>query len=184
MPRNGAAPIRAWRMESLIQNMAVGDRTDAALAEEFGVEVQTVAAFRMRHKADIQAVVAGMADKFGHIWASRKENRIRVLVERHEQIQELIDAIREDARQATESLRALAEKTGEEYAGEVLVNGPEFRAYSRDQQKILRDIAEEMGQLMTRAQPDNSASTPRLFIRSSVSIWTRCWDFRPVRLRQ
>lgn len=59
----GAITIRAWRMESLIQDMAVGDRTDADLAEQHGVEVQTVAAFRLRHKDDISAVVQGMVDQ-------------------------------------------------------------------------------------------------------------------------
>jgi hypothetical protein len=130
----------------------------------------------MRHRDAIDAVVAGMVDQFSHIWASRKEVRIRCLVERYEEIQELIDALRKDARQATESLRALAEKTGEEYIGEVLVNGPEFRAYSRDQQKILRDIADELGQLVTRSQPDTSANRPHL-LHSILGVdLNKRWD--------
>jgi hypothetical protein len=111
----------------------------------------------MRRKADVQAVVADWSNKFDHIWATRKENRIRVLVARYEEIQDLINALYDHAQRETETLRNVDPE-----AGDVPVSGTEFRAYSRDQQRILREIADEMGQLVSRSQPDLSANKPHL----------------------
>jgi hypothetical protein len=70
--------IRAWRFQQLIRDLAVADKPDAELAEEHGVEEQTIRVFRMKHKPEIAAVVAGWSDKFDHIWSTRLENRLSV----------------------------------------------------------------------------------------------------------
>ena len=52
MPRTmGAANIKAWRMEQLINDMAEGSKSDDELAAEYNVEEQSIRFFRLRHKA-------------------------------------------------------------------------------------------------------------------------------------
>jgi hypothetical protein len=60
-------------MEQLINDLAVGDKSHAELAEEQDVEVQSIAVFRMRHKADIEAKKQEWATEYGHIWSTKKE---------------------------------------------------------------------------------------------------------------
>jgi hypothetical protein len=87
MPRvKEATNVKAWRMEELIRDLAVGEKSYAELAEEHGVEEQTIRVFRMRHKADIQAVLAGWANTYDHIWSTKLENHVRVLTERWQKI--------------------------------------------------------------------------------------------------
>ena len=61
----------------------------------------------MRHKADIEARKADWANQFDHIWATKKENRLRCMVERYQEFQSLIDALYEEARQATEAMKRI-----------------------------------------------------------------------------
>jgi hypothetical protein len=44
----------------------------------------------------------------------------------------------------------------------VPIDHDKFRSIDIQQRKILRDIADELGQLMSRSQPDTSASKPHL----------------------
>jgi hypothetical protein len=71
--------IKAWRHEQLINDLATGDKLDSELATEYDVEEQSIRVFRLRHKADIAAKKQDWAAEFGHIWSTRKENRLRVL---------------------------------------------------------------------------------------------------------
>jgi hypothetical protein len=74
MPRTmRAAGIRAWRMEQLIRDLALGEKSMAELAEIHGVEEQTVRLFKMRHKADIAAVLEDWSNKFDHVWSTKGE---------------------------------------------------------------------------------------------------------------
>jgi hypothetical protein len=80
MPRTKARPnIQAWRAEELIRDLALGDKTAAELAEIHDVAEQTVWDFKMRHKAEIAAVLGDWSNKYGHIWSTKLENRLRVL---------------------------------------------------------------------------------------------------------
>ena len=112
----------------------------------------------MRHKADIEARKADWANQFDHIWATKKENRLRCMVERYQEFQSLIDALYEEARQATEAMKRI-----DPDAADVPVNSKVFWGHHDRQQKILRDIADELGQLMSRSQADNSAAKPHLY---------------------
>jgi hypothetical protein len=159
MPRvKGTPNLRPWHLEQLIRAMAVGGQSDAELAAAYDIESQTVRHLRCRYRTDIAAVLQDWSNKVDHIWAARKEVRIRVLHERYQELQDLIDQLHEEARAATEEIRKDFPD-----APEVLVNYKVYCAYHDRQEKILRTIADELGQLPTRSQPDTSANKPHLF---------------------
>jgi hypothetical protein len=146
MPRTmRSGGVRAWRMEQLIRDLALGEKPLAELAEIHGLEEQTVRVFKMNHKPEIAAVVADWTSQFDHIWSTKKENRLRVLTQRLEEIEDLIAALYEHARRETETIRDVDPE-----ASEVPVNGPEYRAYVKEQRALIREISEETGQLPTR----------------------------------
>jgi hypothetical protein len=68
MPRTmRSAGIRAWRHEQLINDLALGEKPLAELAEIFGVAEQTVRLFSMNHKADVEAKKANWSAQYDHI---------------------------------------------------------------------------------------------------------------------
>jgi hypothetical protein len=153
MPRTmGTANIRAWRAEELISDLALNDKTHAELAEIHGVAEQTVAAFRMRHKAEIAAVLAGMVDQYSHIWSTKLGNRLRVLTQRLEEVEGQILLLHDHARRETETIRSVDPE-----ASEVLVISREYLAYVKEQRALLREIADQTGQLPTRVAVDVAA---------------------------
>jgi hypothetical protein len=110
-----------------------------------GVAEQTVAVFKMRHMAEIEAKRANWPAQFDHIWSTRKENRLRFLNERLLEYQELIEGLYEHARLETETIRSV-----DPDAGDVPVDLDKFNKIDIQQRKILREIAEESGQLWSR----------------------------------
>lgn len=146
MPRTmRAAGIRAWRHERLINDLALGERPYAELAEEHGVEVQTVRVFAMHHRADIEAKKADWASTYDHIWSTKVENRLRVLLQRVEEIEDQLELLADHAHRETELIR-----TVDPDASEVAVNGPEWRAYEKEQRALLHEIADQTGGLPAR----------------------------------
>jgi hypothetical protein len=100
----------------------------------------------MRHKAEIQAVLAGWTDQFDHIWSTKLENRLRLLTCRLEEVEDQIAALFDHARRETETIRNI-----DPDASAVPVNGSEYRAYVKEQRALAREIADQTGQLPTRA---------------------------------
>jgi hypothetical protein len=150
MPRTKEATnIKAWRMEQLIRDLALGEKSYAELAGEHGVEEQTVRVFKMNHKADIAAVLEDWSNKYDHIWSTKLENRLRVLTQRLEEIEDQMELLRDHARRETETIRNVDPE-----ASEVLVNGPEYRAYEKEQRALIREIADQTGQLPARIAVD------------------------------
>jgi cell division septum initiation protein DivIVA len=124
MPRvKEATNVKAWRMEELIRDLAVGEKSYAELAEEHGVEEQTIRVFRMRHKADIQVVLAGWANTYDHIWSTKLENHVRVLTERWQKIMGQMELLEEHAQRETETIRSVDPE-----ASEVPYNSREYLA--------------------------------------------------------
>jgi hypothetical protein len=107
----------------------------------------------MRHREEIAVVLADWSDKFSHIWLSRKEDRLRALKERFEEYQERIDELYEHARRETETIRSV-----DPGAGEVPIELDKSCKIDIQQRRILREAADELGQLMSRAQPEQSAA--------------------------
>lgn len=154
----GSTNIKSWNKTRLIKKLAdMGDTTYEDLAEEFDVPVDTIYQFNYRNKAAIRAVQEGREEQFEHLWAVNKENRLTLIIARVEELQERLDEL---VREATRQSEEMSRNFGDE-AAPVLVNGPEWRAYSREQTKLLDQIADETGQKPNR-QPPEPARGPAL----------------------
>jgi hypothetical protein len=126
--------------------MAEGRKSDLELAAEYDIAVQSVGSFRQRHKPDIQAKKQNWSAQFDHIWSTRVENRLRLLTVRLEEVEHQIRLLHDHAERETEMIRNV-----DPDASEVPVIGREFAAYTKLQKELLREIAEQSGQLQQRA---------------------------------
>jgi hypothetical protein len=161
MPRTlHSAGIRAWRYEQLINDLALGEQPHSELAERYNVEVQTVRVFAMNHRADVEARKADWANQYGHIWSTKVENRLRVLTCRLEEIEDQLALLRDHARAETEMIRNVDPE-----AAEVLVNDRVYLKYVAEQRSLLREIADQTGQLPTRLAVDPTST------RGSLTDW-------------
>ena len=79
----------------------------------------------------------------------KKENGLRVLTRRLEEIEDQLDLLKEHARRETETIRSVDPE-----ASEVSVNGPEYRAYEKEQRALIREIWDATGQLPSRNPVD------------------------------
>jgi hypothetical protein len=156
MPRTlGAASIKAWRMEQLINDLAEGSKSIAELAAEYEVEEQSISFFKMRHKAEIEDKKANWSAQFAHIWSTKVENRIRLLTLRLEEIEHQIELLHDHARRETEMIRNVDPE-----ASQVPVNGSELRAYEKEQRALTREIADQTGQLQRSSVEVNVTKNP------------------------
>jgi hypothetical protein len=115
------------------------------------VEDQTVRVFAMNLRADIEAKKADWSAQYEHIWSTKLENRLRLLTCRLEEIEHQMQLLQDHAQQETETIRNIDPE-----ASEVPVNGPEYRAYEKEQRALIREIAEKTGQLPSRIGKDRN----------------------------
>jgi hypothetical protein len=79
MPRTlGARDMRPWDLERLVHDMAVGDKTDPELAEEYNCAEQTIRVHRMNRRHEIVAIRHEYSAQYDHIWSTKLENRLRL----------------------------------------------------------------------------------------------------------
>lgn len=127
---------RGHRKLALIRALAENNRTQEQIAEDFGITQQGVSKFLVRHREQIEQQRADLDDHFAAVWIAQKQNRVV-------EYQQLIDD--------------LAEKVAE---------GDVDPALLRTYATLLRSVAEEMGQLPSRAvvQINKPQTTYRLAI--------------------
>jgi hypothetical protein len=142
----------------MIRDLAVGDKSDPEMAEEYGVAEQTVRYFRMNHKHEIAAVLADWTTQYDHIWSTKLETHLRFLTQRLEEIEDLIAALYEHARRETETIRNV-----DPDASEVLVNDRVYLAYVKEQRSLIREIA-------TRAVSSRPVSPGSKWTRKTRSL--------------
>lgn len=81
---------RGWVKYKLIRELAQGIKSQAKLAEEYGVNVGSIAKFKTRHQTEIDETAAGFEDEFAALWVAQKAQRLA-------ELQSDIDAIDSDA---------------------------------------------------------------------------------------
>jgi hypothetical protein len=60
-------------VEKIINDLALGEKSIAELAELHEVEEQSVRVFKLRHREDIEAKKADWASTYDHIWLTKLE---------------------------------------------------------------------------------------------------------------
>jgi hypothetical protein len=106
---------RAFTKATLITELALAEKTQNQLAEEYGVSKAAISMFKTRNLTAIERKRENLADEYCDLWIASKRNRLAELQAAAEKLAE-----RPDARSA-----------------EVLA-------------KLLKDAAEELGDLPTR----------------------------------
>lgn len=112
---------RGHRRLALIRTLAENNRTQDQIADEYGISQQSVSQFSIKYREQIEQQRANIDDAFAAIWIAQKQNRVV-------EYQQLVDD--------------LAEKVAE---------GDVDPALLRTYATLLRSVAEEMGQLPSRA---------------------------------
>ena len=84
-----------------------------------------------------------------YIWATQKGNRLRVLTVRLEEVEAQIELLHEHARREWELISGVDPE-----ASPVPLNNREYLAYVKEQRALLREIADQTGQLPQRIAAD------------------------------
>jgi hypothetical protein len=122
-----------WNRRALIIELAQGNKTQSQLAGEFGCIQASISEFKARHLEEIQAVQANSLDELTGIAIARKAARL-------EAYQEILDKITVPVPRTTGKGEVVRDDKGE-----IIY---EFDANAAA--KILRQVAEEVGQLPSR----------------------------------
>lgn len=111
---------RGHRKLALIQALAEGKKSQKEIGLEFGISHQAVSWFKLHNRAAVEAQAKDLEDEFAAVWVAQKRNRV----------QEYQDAL--------------------EALSEVIAQGNADPAVVRAHAQLLRNVAEEMGQLPSR----------------------------------
>ena len=68
---------RGWVRHRLIREFALGEKTGAQLAEQYGVSQTSISAFKKRHSLEIEEVRNNLADEYAGVWVAQKLARIQ-----------------------------------------------------------------------------------------------------------
>lgn len=117
--------LKGYVASKLIRELAIDEKTQVQLAEEYGVAQSTVATFKKKHLARIEEVRENLADEFAGLWIAMKANRIA-------EYQSDVEVINEKA-----------QKSGATVADSEMI---------RTKASLLKSVAEELGQLPGRSQ--------------------------------
>lgn len=68
---------RGWVKHRLVRDFALGEKTGAELAEQYGVSQTSISAFKKRHSLEIEEVRNNLADEYAGVWVANKLARIQ-----------------------------------------------------------------------------------------------------------
>lgn len=77
-----------WTKAKLIYELAVDEKTQRDLAEEYGVSQPAITKFKKRHTEAIEKRREKLLDEFGTLWVAEKYNR---LAARQNEIEKLLE---------------------------------------------------------------------------------------------
>ncbi len=125
----------------LIRDIALTNMSQGQLAERYDVVQSSISEFISRNRARIEAVRVDSENEYAGVWIADKLNRIEAYAEQVNRIRDLLGGERDNEEQGKEQgpLRS------DEEAG-----------LMRVAQSALKSVAEELGQLTTRAKIDAS----------------------------
>jgi hypothetical protein len=67
---------RGWVKHRLIRDFALGEKTGAQLALQYGVSATSISAFKKRNAMEIEDVRNNLADEYAGVWVAQKMARI------------------------------------------------------------------------------------------------------------
>ena len=98
---------RAWTRRKLMRELALGTKTHAELAKEYGATREAVSRFKGRHLREISEIIDRSTDEFAGIAITEKANRLAMYQDQVEQAED-----RGDWKLVARLLRQVAEEMG------------------------------------------------------------------------
>ncbi len=108
-PRRSLPLERGWIRPKLIRELAEGLKSQAQLAEEYGVSAVAISQFKGRHLTAIEAQKKAFEDEFATLWIANKAARLAVLQDDVELLTEQFEldgtAFHEDKKAALQAVQ-------------------------------------------------------------------------------
>jgi len=158
--RRDRGKLGGLKRNGLIRALALEDVTQAALAERYGVTEGAITQFKHREAEAIQALRDEAENEFAGILIAQKANRLRAL-------EELFEVARTPTPKVAPNGKIVREYVTNEdgLAEEVVVQEVDVRAAAG----VLKQAAEEMGQLVARTQVSGDMNTTTTYRIEGVS---------------
>jgi len=137
----------------VMRDLALTDMTQQAIADKYGVSQPAVAAFKRKHAEAIAEIAADADNEYAGIWIAQKQNRLEALAE-----------IVEIAMQPTPKITNKGTVVFHPETGD-LVQEVDGRLAAQ----VMKQAAEEMGQLPTRLQVSGDLNTTTTYRVEGVS---------------
>lgn len=144
-------PLGGLVRHKLMREIALGDLNGVQLAEKYGVTPAAISQFKQRNAEGIKAIVADADNEFAGILIAQKAARLAAYEELHQIAITPQPKISPSGKIVRETITD--PETGEEC--EVVVNEVDVRAAAL----VMKQAAEEMGQLPTRLQIQGDMQT-------------------------
>lgn len=141
------------KRRQIVRELALGEMTQQALADKYGVVQSAIAAFKQRHADEIEAVRQNADDEFAGILIAQKAARLASLAEIHEKAMTPTPKITNKGTLAFDPEGKLIE----EFDGRLAA-------------QVLKQAAEEMGQLPTRLEVKGDMQTTTTYRVESVDV--------------
>lgn len=145
------------RRRQIVRELALGNFTQQALADKYGVSQPAIAKFKAKHADEIAAVRANADDEFAGILIAQKAARLASLAEIHEQAMTPVPKVGNNGK----VVERINPETGEH---ETL-----HEVDGRLAAQVLKQAAEEMGQLPTRLEVKGDMQTTTTYRIEGVS---------------
>ena len=149
-------PLRHGRNQFKAIKMLAAGATQQEVADHFEIGQPAVSDFAARHRHEIAAARAAPDDELSGLWIANRADRIG-------EYQQQYAMVTEQAHRVARAAEALSEIGGGEDAGVVLDSEDLVRLIAQ-QQKLLRGVAEELGQMPARAHLTFDAPVLRVHI--------------------
>ena len=77
LPRDSSRDsLRPWQRHKLLRELAAGDRTSAQLAADYGMTASGIREYKKRHRPQVDAIAADLANEFAGLWIADKGQRM------------------------------------------------------------------------------------------------------------
>jgi len=129
---------KPWTRRQLIVELATSGKTQAKLAEEYGVVESSISEFKTRHRQTIEQVRADQENEFAGIAIAEKATRLATYLDVLDTALKPVPKVNAKG----EIMYGLPDENGERH--------PIMEIDAGVAQKILRNVAEELGHLPNR----------------------------------
>ncbi len=136
-------PLGGRHARALARELALGNMSQASLAEKYGVSPSAISQFKAKHAEEIKAIAANADDEYAGMWIAQKQARLA----EYERLHGL--ALTPTPKIDNKGGYVIDRETGEQI----------YEVQLGEARQIMKNAAEEMGQLPNRLQIQGDMQT-------------------------